>query len=233
MLAYGETTVKEVKMGRQVFRCAVFFAFMLGFVGCATYPPPVILPDKATNFQYQYSVDIPKGWDAYEKFPKDLDIFIPQSFKKLVSLVMVNKTTKGIIVLANDKKGNRFKDALYVSEYKWKEIQQKLEKDLRESADVSRYESQVFIKNVEATYQSYQKNQESFKSKPLYRMETDLSYTVNDSTIGFDWFIYPCHGDNFCQTIVMLACEMEKFEMNRPVFNSVVESLTMHDVEID
>lgn len=90
-------------MGKQIFKCVFAVAFILGLVGCATSPPPIILPDKATNFKYQYSVDIPQGWVPSEKFPKGIDSNIPQSSKKMATLVMVNKDSKGVIVIANEK----------------------------------------------------------------------------------------------------------------------------------
>lgn len=217
-------------MGRQVLKRAVAVALILGLFGCASYPPPIILPDKATNFTYQYSVDIPGGWDAYEKFPKDIDFYMPQSFKKLVTLVLVNKDSKGIIVIANEKTGNSFQEVLDTPDSKWHEIPPMMEKEIRKNSDVSRYDSKVKIENLAVTHRNYMANNRSFKSKELFQIEVDLDLTMDDSTIGFDWFVYPCHRRNFCQTIVMLASEKDKIENNRPAFDSVVQSLTMHDI---
>lgn len=64
-------------MGKQIFKCVVVIVLIIGVVGCASYPPPIILPNKATNFEYQYSVDIPQGWDASEKIPNGLEHSMP------------------------------------------------------------------------------------------------------------------------------------------------------------
>ena len=83
---------------------------LITFIGCATYPPPIILPDKVTNFKYQYSVDIPEGWDVYGEMPKDFKSLIPSSSIKYLSLIMVNKSTKGAIIFGNDKHYRSFSE---------------------------------------------------------------------------------------------------------------------------
>ena len=217
-------------MGKQFSKFVVVVALIIGLFGCATYPPPIILPDKATNFKYQYSVDIPEGWDVYEKFPKDIDQTLPQSFKKMVTLVMINKDSGGIIAVANDKQRNNFQNLLDAPDEKFREIPQKMKETIGKDTEVSRYVSQVNIENLATTHRNYRTNARSFKSEALYEIEFDMVYSLDDVTAGLDWFIYPCHKTNFCQTMVMLYSQKDKFENNEPAFDSVVESLTMHDV---
>ena len=217
-------------MGKQFSKFVVVVALIIGLFGCATYPPPIILPDKATNFKYQYSVDIPEGWDVYEKFPKDIDQTLPQSFKKMVTLVMINKDSGGIIAVANDKQRNNFQNLLDAPDEKFREIPQTMKETIEKDTEVSRYVSQVNIENLATTHRNYRTNARSFKSEALYEIEFDMVYSLDDVTAGLDWFIYPCHKTNFCQTMVMLYSQKDKFENNEPAFDSVVESLTMHDV---
>ncbi len=198
--------------------------------GCATYPPPEILPDKATNFKYQYSVDIPKGWDVNERLPKDLEKSFPQSFKKLVTLVMLNKSSRGVIAIANDKRSKDFQKVLNTPEDKIYEVPQMIEEKGKKRDQFSRFSSQVYIESLAATYRNYRANSSSFKSEALYEMEVGLESSLFEGTACFDWFIYPCHRTKFCQTVVILMCGKDKFESNHQAFESVVKSLTMHDV---
>ena len=217
-------------MQRLTWSNLLIMAAVVGLVGCATYPPPIILPDKATNFKYQYSVDIPQGWDVYEKFPKDIEKTIPQSFKKMVTLVMINKSSGGIITIANDKRRHSFQDLLDTPERKIREILPMMKEKIETDTKVSRFESQVNVESLSTTHRNYIANARSYKPEALYEIEVDMEYSLNDVTAGLDWFICPCHKTNFCQTAVILFSVSEKFESNRPAFESVVESLTMHDM---
>lgn len=218
-------------MGIQFIRSTVFFTLLLGLVGCATYPPSIILPDKATNFKYQYSVNVPKGWDVYEKMPKDIQNQLPSSAKNYLTLAMVNKDSKGIIVLLNRKDSANFDQVLDRPNSEWQEIASMMKTNMEKEADVSEYKNVIKIENLAVTYDNYKSNPRTFKSKAWLEIEADLSFTMVDNTVGYDWFIYPCHKRNFCQTMVLTLSEKEKYETNRPALNQVLESLTMHDID--
>ncbi len=220
-------------MEKRTFKCAVVVALIIIVFGCATYPPPIILPDKATNFKYQYSVDIPSGWETYEKFPPDMAGSFPYSFKKMVTLVMIHKPSKGVIAIANEKESPNFKEVLGLPDSKWHQIEQDMKKTLSGDGNLSRYNSKIKIENLAATYANWRKNRSSFKSKAVYEIETDLKYSMGDSKVDFFMYLYPCHNKNFCMTAVMLGSEIERYDQNRPVFEVVAESLTMHDLPTD
>lgn len=67
-------------------------------------------------------------------------------------------------------------------------------------------------------------NPGSYKSEPIFEIETDVRMTMKDVTFGIDWFTYPCHMG------VMLVTEKDKFHNNRPAFDTIVESLAMHEI---
>ncbi len=175
--------------------------------GCATYPPPEILSDKANNFKYQYSVDIPQGWNVSENFPQDIEYAFPQSFRKMVTLVMTNEDSKGLIALANHKRDGRLQDLLDAPEEEFHELAPMLVQETRKTAEAPRWDNEVKVKNLSTTYLNYK--------------------------VRFDWFFYPCHKAEFCETVAILMCEKDKFETNCPAFESVVESLTMHDASAE
>jgi len=220
-------------MGKQTSKCAVIFVLIIGVFGCATYPPPIILPDKATNFKYQYSVDIPSGWEVYEKFPPDMADSFPYSFKRMVTLVMIHKPSKGIIAIANEKKRSDFKEVLGLPDSKWHQIEQDMKKSMSKDGNLFRYNSKIKIDNLAATYANWRENRSSFKSKAIYEIETDLKYSMHDSKVDFCMYLYPCHNKSFCMTAVLLGSEIERYDQNRPVFEAVAESLTMHDLPAD
>ncbi len=217
-------------MRQMLFKSAVVVAFLVGFTGCATYPPPIIQSNKATNFKYQYSVSIPHGWNAYTELPKDLKGQMPSEGRKMVSLALVNKKSKGMILFMNNKEYASFDRILERSDSHWQEAANNLRTSMENGAEIGRYESDIKVQNLAATYDNYKSNPQSFKSKPWLEVEADVSFTMGDSTIGYDWFIHPCHKTNSCYTIVLSLSETDKYEANRPALNEVLESLTMHDI---
>ena len=219
-------------MHQHIIKCAVVMVLLGFFVGCATYPPPIVRPDGATNFKYQYTVDVPEGWDVYEDMPQDFANQLPSSAGRYVSLVMVNKQSKGVITLINQHKYVRFENAMASLESKWREIPDMMKAEMSKNADVSRFESHHHPKNLEETNHHHQSNKLAFKSKPWLEIEADVGFTMGDSTIGYTWFVYPCHASNTCQTLVLCISEIETYDANRPAFKEVIESLTMHDTAV-
>lgn len=59
--------------------------------------------------------------------------------------------------------------------------------------ELSRFESHVYVRNLFATNRNYVANPSSYKSEPIFEMELDINATINDGTLGIDWFAYPCH----------------------------------------
>jgi len=206
-------------------------AFFFGLFGCATYPPPVIQNGTCFNSEYQYTADIPQGWQAYDKFPKDMENAIPYNFRKMTNLVMVNKAKRSIIVVGSEKRHQRFAKGLEVPESKWQEITQNLEKSIKSNAEVTRYDGHLNSQNVAATSRNHAASPAAFKPKALLGFQADVAATMDDTTVGLEWFIYPCHGGILCQTFVMLGAPQKTFENSLPEFEAVIDSLTMHDVK--
>ena len=113
----------------------------------------------------------------------------------------------------------------------WQEIPKDLEAGIKSNADVTRYDYHVTSQNVAATSRNYKATPSAFKSKALFGFEVDMVTTMEDTSLGLEWFIYPCHGGILCQTFVMLGSPQTTFENSRPAFEAVIESLTMHDVK--
>ncbi|MCB2171002.1 MAG: hypothetical protein KQI78_25370 [Deltaproteobacteria bacterium] len=218
-------------MNKQHFKFMVVVALLIGLTGCATYPPPIIHSDKATNFKYQYSVNIPRGWDAYTKLPKDIKSQMSSQARKMVSLALVNKEPKGMILFMNDKEYTSFDKALERSNSYWQEAANNLKSTMESEAEIVRYQSDIKVENLAATYDRYKTSPKSFKSKPWLEVEADAIFTMGDTTIRYDWFLHPCHKTNSCYTIVVSMSEKDKYEATRKALNEVLESLTMHDLD--
>ena len=220
-------------MSQQLIKCAILSILLFTFIACATYPPPIVLPDKATNFKYQYSVDIPQGWKVFKEVPKDLKNQIPSSSTKYVSLIMANKSTKGVIIVANDKKFRNFQTVIDTPESKWKEISNSMKTELEKYGNIKKYKCQMNTNNLSYTYYNYRKNSAAFKSEAWLETEADVSYTLGDSMIAYAWFLYPCHKTNTCLNIVMIVSDTDNKEINQSAFSEVLKSLEMHDVPAD
>ena len=204
--------------------------FALGLIGCATYPPPEILPDKATNFKYQYSVAVPKGWVASEKLPKEYEDSVPHISKKKVSLVMVKRESKGVIIFVNDKRGQSYQKLMDYPVHKIKKIPQQIKEEFEVKFELSRFDSNVNFISLYKTDLNYKANPSSYQAEPLFQIEADMKTVLDELTLGSDWFAYPCHKNKTCLTTVFLIADLNYFDKNRPALDSVVESLTMHDV---
>lgn len=218
-------------MNKELVKFAMVVALLIGFTGCATYPPPIIHSDKATNFKYQYSVKIPQGWNAYTELPKDLKGQISSEGRKMVSLALVNKKAKGMILLMNNKEYTSFDKVLEKPNSHWQKAANDLKASMESGAEIGSYQSDIKVENLAATYDNYKSNPQSFKSKAWLEVEADVTFTMGDSTIGYDWFIHPCHKTNSCYTIVVSLSETDKYEANRPALKEVLQSLMMHDID--
>ena len=218
-------------MKKQLFDSFMVVVFLMGFTGCATYPPPIIHSDKATNFKYQYSVNIPQGWEAYTKLPKDLKSQLSPQARKMVSLALVNKESKGLIFVMNEKEYASFDNVLERPGSDWQEAADNLKSTMEGEAEISSYQSDIKVDNLAGTHANYKANPQSFKSKPWLEVEADATYTMGDTTIAYDWFIHPCHKTSSCYTIVVSMSDTERYDANRPAINEVLESLTMHDAD--
>lgn len=218
-------------MNQHMFKCAVFVFLLIGFTGCATYPPPTIVGDKATNFKYQCSVDVPPGWDAYTKLPKDLKSQMSQIGTDKLSLALVNKKSQGMILFINEKNFSNFDKVLERPDSDWKEIGDKFLKEMENEAEIESIKSDMKIENLHANYNNYKSRPESFKSQSWLEVEADLSFTMVNSTVVYAWFVYPCHKRHFCQNMVVSISETDKYATIRPALDEVLESLMMHDVD--
>lgn len=215
---------------RRWILCIIGLLWITKLVGCATHPPPEILPEKATNFEYQYSVAVPQDWAASENLPKEYEDSIPQFSMKMLSLVMVNRESRGVIVIINEKLGHSYRKIMDAPLDKLQELPQMVKAGLEEKIEVLRFDSNVDLRSLYETDRNYKASPSSYRSEPLCRIETDLKGVLDDYTLGYDWFAYPCHKSNTCFTIVMLATRLDYFDKNRTAFNAVSKSLTMHDV---
>ena len=220
-------------MNQRTVKCAILNILLFTVIGCATYPPPIILPDKATNFKYQYSVDVPEGWDVYGEVPKDLKNQIPSSSIKYLSLIMVNKSTKGIIIFGNEKNYRSFQSVIDTPNRKFQKISDRMKKELEKYGDLIKYKCQLSTNNLSYTDYNYRQNKAAFKSEAWLETEAEMSFTLGNSMIAYAWFLYPCHKSNTCQNLVMLISDTDKSEINRKAFDGVLKSLEMHDVPLE
>jgi hypothetical protein len=222
-------------MLKQIWYNLFAIVIVFGIIGCATvsYPPPTIQGNKYTNHKYQYTVDIPDGWTAYQEVPKDLAATIAPKYLKMTNLVLVSRETKGYIILGGELDNRKIYGYLNVPDAKWAELPSKMKEDAEKFAHVSDFEYEVKGNNIAISRLNRNNNPHSFKALPLVKAELELSLTMGKAMVGTEYFIYPCHSNNSCHTILIVTSEKDRFDMNRSVFNSVIESLTMHDISTE
>ena len=89
-------------MSNRYFYYLLVAATTLLMLGCATHPPPHIIDDRYINFEYGYSIDVPKGWAVHERAPAK----ILKNFgwkRREVSILFFNEETYCAIALMNTK----------------------------------------------------------------------------------------------------------------------------------
>ena len=203
---------------------------LIGINGCASTSPP--LPDPADNQYindaYQYSVAIPPGWSAHEEAPEDMAVLMGADVTDATNLILVNPTGDGLIGILNLKNENDFNTYVHTPFSTWEKMPRELARRMGNKGEVIRFTYELNPDYLARTLDNQKASPLTFKPEALLTAEFEMRYTKGDSKSRITWYLYPCQGQNTCQTILMLSCNQDQYEANRSAFDTIVSSLSIH-----
>ena len=207
------------------------FAFIavVGICGCSTFPSPLVVGDTYTNFEYEYSLDLPRGWERADDQSEKLERNARWVDEDMASLVLTNNVTQGIIAVLNQKIRLPYPRFVELDERYWEERINAMRKLLEAEVEVLSYDYRIQRDHLVQTQQNYFTNQRVFRPENVFWVNTRISESTDKKQIAFEWFLYPCQKNRSCQTIVILACPEDQYDLNRPAFEHIVATLRGHD----
>ena len=223
-------------MRKPIWYDLIVIVTVVGFIGCATvtYPPPNLQKDKYTNFEYQYAVDIPEGWGAHDKVPKDLAMLLGgegSEESKAFKLVLVNKPKGGLMGIINMRYNNSFEKYLKAPPDFFKKPVLKWKENMERDFDVTRFVYNIRRESISETLRIRDAGRTPYKPKEILNIEVDEDYVLADKTSRIKLFMYPCQENKTCMAMLLVSSNRDNCEGNLTAFNEFVSSLTIHDSE--
>ena len=217
-------------MWHRYLTLTLVITILMGITGCISSPPPPPAPedDQYINDVYQYSVTIPPAWIAHETAPEDLAVLMGADVTDATNLILVNPSGGGLIGILNLSDENDFDTYLQAPLSTWERMPRELERRMGEKGEVIRFDYELHPDYLARTRGNQTASPLNFKPEALLTAEFDMRYSSGDGKSRIKWYLYPCQGQNTCQTILMLSCNQDQYEANRPAFDAIVSSLSVH-----
>lgn len=202
---------------------------VMGLSGCSTLPSPLVVGDTYTNFEYEFSLDLPSGWVPADDPSKALERYARWVDEDMASLVLTNNATQGLIAVLNQKMKLAYPRYIKLDERHWENRINEMRTRLEGEVDVRSYEYRIYKDNLVETQQNYFESQRAFRPEKVFGVDARIIENAAKRQMTFEWFLFPCQKNRSCQTIVMLSCPEDYYEENRPAFEYVVATLRGHD----
>lgn len=206
-------------------------AVMVGFIGCATvtFPPPVLENNKYTNSEFQYSVDIPPGWEASTEVPKELAFILGPEASKTVKLVLVNKATGGMIDITNERLRRKYANTLKVSRKDLLEYVHELESGMKKALNISRFDYDINQSSLFTTQFKIDSGQSSLHPEEYLVVDVDMEFSIGTTVmVRSKYFAYPCQGGKSCVAVFKFSSHRENFVADRSAYDDFVSSFTVN-----
>jgi len=207
----------------------LILAALVVWAGCSMIPSPLIVGKTYTNFEYEFSVDVPDGWvvaddpeDALERNARWID-------GDTARLVLMHPESLAVIAVLNQKQTLTFPRYIEIGAPYWEERIEAMRDRLDAEVDVRRYDYHIYKDNLAATQQHYFLSQRTYKPEIVFEIDAQFVEDKVPKRLLFEWFLYPCQKDRSCQTIVMVVCREDRLEAVEPAFDAMVATLRAHD----
>lgn len=220
-------------MRKQIWYHLFTILVMAGIFGCATttYPPPVLEDNKYTNFEYQYSVDLPPGWEVHTKAPREIAFVLggeDTEESKAMKLVQVNKTSKSMICIQSERINIKYDSILEASgDGLWK-LGRDMEKELKRHFDISRFDYDINQGSLFDTQFKIESGQKAIQPQVFMMADFDIQLTLGVCMVKCKQFIYPCQGRKSCSAEFIVWSRRENFLDSLSAYDDVVSSFTIY-----
>jgi hypothetical protein len=202
---------------------------VMGLNGCSTIPSPLIVGDTYTNFEYEFSLELPRGWVPANDPSQALERYAHWVDDDMTSLVLTNEGTQGLIAVMNQRLELAYPRYIKLDERHWENRINEMRTRLEGEVNVRSYDYRIYKDNLVETQQNYFVSQRTFKPEKVFGVDTVILENAAKNQMTFEWFLFPCQKTRSCQTIVMLSCPVDYYEENRPAFEYIVTTLRGHD----
>lgn len=204
-------------------------AVLFGLGGCSTIPSPLIVGDTYTNFAYEFSLDLPNGWAPADDPSDALERCAPWVDEDMASLVLIHRESQSVIAVLNQKNPLPFPRYIELDVHYWEHRIGEMRDKLGAQVGVERYDYQIYTDNLVATQQRYFLSQRAYKPAKVFGVDARIVEGQVRKRMTFEWYLFPCQKDHSCQTIVMMSCREDRFEVHKPAFDHIVATLYAHD----
>ena len=182
-----------------------------------------------TNFTYEYSLELPTGWVPAEDPSLTLERHAPWVDEDMASLVLTRPDAPGVIAVLNRKDKLAYPRYIDLEERYWAYRIAEMKTKLEAEVNVLSYDYRIYRENLLSTQQNYFASQRAFKPEKVFGVDARITDGAIEKQMIFEWFLFPCQKDRSCQTVVMMSCQEDQFEANRPAFAHVAATLNGHD----
>lgn len=192
-------------------------------------PSPLIVGKTYTNFEYEFSLDLPDGWVVADDPSDALERRAPWVNDDMASLVLINVESQSVIAVLNQRNRLSYIRYMDLDIIYWERRIDDMRDRLDTRVDVLGYDYQVYKDNLLTTQQNYFMSQRDYQPAKAFGVEGRIVEDHVPKRLVFDWFLFPCQKDRSCQTIVMLSCREDRLEAEKTAFEHVVATLRAHD----
>ncbi len=213
-------------------RAVILFSglmILFGVSGCKSTPSPIIVGNTYTNIEYEYSLNIPRGWEPVEDLPDQMRYFRMLADADRCSLLLYNQESGGLIAIMNNNNRIAYEKYFDISLEQWDKIIMKLKDSFGEDLQDLVFSHAVHTENFYTTQQNYFVNQYAYKPEKIYRVETSFALDGQRAHLKFDSFLFPCRNTQSCETIIILTCLDDDLAQNQADYQDVLFSLRSHD----
>jgi hypothetical protein len=214
---------------KRLLSLLMLLATLLGQAGCSVIPSPLIVGKTYTNFEYEFSADLPDGWVPAEDPEDVLERKAGWVDADMASLVLTRPDSQALIAVMNEKLRLALPRYINLDPPYWQERIEEMRDELDAEVEVKRFDYHVYKDNLVTTQQNYFLSQRAFKPEMVFGVDALIVENKVPQRLIFEWFLVPCQKEHACQTIVMMVCHEDHFEENKGAFDEVVGTLRAHD----
>ena len=207
----------------------VFLATLWGQAGCSMIPSPLVVGTTYTNFEYEFSLDLPAGWVPADDPEDVLERKAGWVDADMASLVLTRPDSQALIAVMNQKLKLALPRYINLDAPYWQERIEEMRNELDAEVDVKRFDYHVYKDNLVTTQQNYFLSQRAFKPEMVFGVDALIVENQVPQRLIFEWFLVPCQKEHACQTIVMMVCREDRFEEDKQAFDEIVATLRAHD----
>ena len=192
-------------------------------------PSPLIVGTTYTNFENEFSLDLPAGWVPADDPEGVLERYADWVDADMASLVLTRDDSQALIAVMNQKLKLALPRYINLDAPYWQARIEELRNELDAEVDVKRYDYHIYKDNLVATQQNYFLSQRAFKPEMVFGVDALIAVKQVPQRLIFEWFLIPCQKEHACQTVVMMVCPEGRFEENKQAFDEIVATLRAHD----